>query len=61
MQSKGCTCKTAHLDAHDALRIASSDGALYGAAEDGLVVQGLHPQEAQDAVQVLQAVLQRTN
>ena len=40
-----------HLRAHDALRVAGSDGALNGPAEDSLVVQGLNPQEAQEAVQ----------
>ena len=47
-----------YLCAHDTLRVAGSDGALDGPAEDGLVIQRLHPQEAQETVEVLQAVLQ---
>lgn len=50
-----------HLRAHDALGVAGSDGPLDGPAEDGLVVQWLHPQEAQEAVQILQAVLQQAS
>ena len=54
-----CATLLLYLHSHDALRVPSSDGALDGPAEDGLVIQRLHSQEAQDAIQVLQAVLQR--